>query len=87
VGVTVVPGGAQFFDQIAASDGAQLVSLAGRDRAVTVRGLDRLEAFDPRLVVADGENLLILTGDNGLPPESLAYLVAPYLTALNATLG
>jgi hypothetical protein len=87
VGVTVVPGGAQFFDQIAASDGAQLLSVTGAERAVTVRGLDRLEAFDPRLVVASGENLLILTGDNGLRPESLAYLVEPYLTALNATLG
>ncbi|WP_243227138.1 hypothetical protein [Microbacterium sp. CIAB417] len=86
-GVAVVPGGAQFFDAIAASEGAESVTVAGADRATTARGLDRLEAYDPRLVVASGENLLILTGDNGVPPESLAYLVEPYLTALNATLG
>ncbi|MDQ1204092.1 hypothetical protein QE377_000451 [Microbacterium sp. SORGH_AS 862] len=87
VGVSIVPGGAQFFDRIAASDGAQLISVDGADRAATVRGLERLEGYDTRLVVASGENLLMISGDNGVPPESLAYLVEPYLTALNATLG
>ncbi|QCQ15533.1 hypothetical protein [Microbacterium sp. RG1] len=86
-GVTVVPGGAQFFDAIAASERAEPVTVAGADRATTASGLDRLEAYDARLVVTSGENMLIITGDNGLPPESLAYLVEPYLTALNATLG
>ncbi|WP_307319310.1 hypothetical protein [Microbacterium sp. SORGH_AS_0862] len=85
--MSIVPGGAQFFDRIAASDGAQLISVDGADRAATVRGLERLEGYDTRLVVASGENLLMISGDNGVPPESLAYLVEPYLTALNATLG
>jgi len=83
----VVPGGRGFFDTIAATAGARPFSATGAERAVLVPPSPVGESYANALVVAEGENLLIIRGDNGVPPESLAYLVEPYLTALNATLG
>lgn len=82
--VTVVPGGAPFFDQIAQVDGAAPVDVPGADRAVSVRDNYQWEGYSPGVAILSGANVLIIRGDNGLPPEDLVPLAPFILTMLNA---
>lgn len=82
--ITVVPGGAPFFDQIAQVDGAAPIDVPGADRAVSVRDNYQWEGYAPAVAMLSGANVLIIRGDNGLPPEHLVPLAPFILTMLNA---
>lgn len=83
--ITVVPGGAPFFDQIAATDGAAPVDVPRADRAVSVRDNYQWEGYAPGVAILSGANVLIIRGDNGLPPEHLVPLAPSILAMLDST--
>ncbi len=82
--VEIIPGGGGEFDRIAATSSAQPLAVEGVEDAVLVEDNYRWEKYSPALVVRDGSNLLILRGDNGLPPENLSPLARPFLDAINS---
>lgn len=85
--IVVVPGGAVAFEHMESSEGARAVEVQGAERAVLVSDNDRWEGYAPAAVLRVGDNVLILRGDNGLPPEDLLPLGPPLIEMLNARAG
>jgi hypothetical protein len=89
--VSVVPGGATTYDEIANSEYARFVDVPGSDGAVYVPNHYVWEFNGNDLVVRSGANLLIVGGypttDGDELLEELVALATPTLDALNATLG